>query len=201
MKLRQSKYNFLFNKSDDNSTIIYNSRTGALAIIDSEHSDMLNQFINNDIKICDEVFLKQLTECGFLIPNDMDELFLLKLNLFKKRYNTQKMYLTIAPTMSCNFRCVYCFEQGHYGKGCMNSETIINIIKFIQERLPELKSLHINWFGGEPLLAMPVIQEISSEVIRLCEQYNVDYDASIITNGYLYTKQVANQLKNMKISS
>lgn len=199
MKLKQSRYNFLYDVADDNSTIIYNSRTGALAVIDSEHSDMLKQFIYNNIDIYDEIFLKQLIECGFLVPYDTDETYLLKLNLFKERYNTQKMYLTIAPTMACNFRCIYCFEQGHYGKECMNPTTLKSLITFIQKHLPELKSLHINWFGGEPLLAMPVIQEISLEVIKLCERYSVDYDASVITNGYLYTKSIANQLKKLKV--
>ena len=51
---------------------------------------------------------------GYLLPEKVDEKFLIKTNMMMERYNKSLLSLTIAPTMACNFRCVYCFEQGHY---------------------------------------------------------------------------------------
>ncbi len=118
----------------------------------------------------------------------------------RERYDSRQFFVTIAPTMACNFRCIYCFEQGRYGHKYMDSKTISNVIKFIEKRMENAESLHISWFGGEPLLAMPVIEEISESVIAYCNAKNKKFDASIVTNGYFYTKEIAEKLKQLRVN-
>lgn len=115
------------------------------------------------------------------------------------RYNTKRFSLTISPTMSCNFKCIYCFEKGHTGKGVMDDFTIDNLIVFLQARLNGVETLHISWFGGEPLLAMPVIEKLSQKMISFCIAKKIEYSASIITNGYLYKPKIAERLKELKV--
>ena len=63
------------------------------------------------IEIPDKKFSDDLFEGGFIINDDVDELKLLKLNLLQSRYRTGNLGLTIATTLACNFRCVYCYEK------------------------------------------------------------------------------------------
>jgi uncharacterized protein len=67
--------------------------------------------------------------------------------------------LVLLPTEKCNFRCTYCYEAFLIGR--MSSSTIQGIRRFIDRRVRGLHLLHISWFGGEPLVARPVIEDIS----------------------------------------
>ena len=48
---------------------------------------------------------------------------------------------------------------------------------------------------------MPVIESLSQRIIALCKDKDVQYSASIITNGYLLTKEVAEKLKEYHVRS
>ncbi len=138
---------------------------------------------------------------GYLLPEKVDEKFLIKTNMMMERYNKSLLSLTIAPTMACNFRCVYCFEQGHYGSRLMDKATQDNLMTFIEKHLGGVKYLSISWFGGEPLIGMPVIESLSRRIISLCKEKDIQYSASIITNGYILTKEVAEKLREYHVWS
>ena len=53
----------------------------------------------------------ELIKNGFLVQEDCDELAIIRHRMYKSRYNTGALGLTIAPTTCCNFRCVYCYED------------------------------------------------------------------------------------------
>ena len=52
----------------------------------------------------------------------------------------------------------------------------------------------VSWFGGEPLLALDVIKEISEEIIEWAAAYGVTYQAEISTNGYYLSKETMQTL-------
>ena len=56
------------------------------------------------------------------------------------------------------------------------------------------KSLHVSWFGGEPLLGLKTIKNLSKKFISICFQNGLDYSASITTNGYLLNERIIHQL-------
>ena len=61
------------------------------------------------------------------------------------------------------------------------------------------KGLHVTWFGGEPLLAPDIIESLSERLMALAEENNADYSASIITNGYLLTQEIADMLGRCRV--
>ena len=77
------------------------------------------------------------------------------------------------------------------------------ILYYIEEKLPYVKTLNIAWFGGEPLLKIKEIDDLSEKLIALTEKYGVDYTASMTTNGtrLKYIPDVCNRLKKNKISN
>jgi uncharacterized protein len=96
--------------------------------------------------------------------------------------------LIILPTEKCNFRCTYCYED--FAVGRMKSPTVQAIKKLIARRVPELQHLSLSWFGGEPLLAKAVVQEIGSFAHDLCVEHGVHFESGFTTNGYLLTPEL-----------
>ena len=80
----------------------------------------------------------------------------------------------------------------------MSIETAEHIIDFIKRQYtkhPYRGKLQITWFGGEPLLNMPVIRHISNEL----KSQDIEFVAEIFTNGRLLTKDLAIELKELGI--
>ena len=196
--MKASKYNFLYTNvlKDNNLSVIYNSRTGALATLEPDKSGSLQNFMENGVDIKDREFAEQLYECGILVYDDFDELKQIKMDLLTSRFDTSNMNLTITPTMDCNFRCTYCFEKGEYHKQKITQETIDKLIDFVEMRAHELRNLSVGWFGGEPLLAMSQIVNISERLQSICRDNGITYSSTIITNGYLLTARIAKKLKH-----
>lgn len=116
------------------------------------------------------------------------------------RCGTEKRVgLTVCPTMGCNFDCPYCFENHRSGK--MSKETQDEVIG-LAGRIADYagaKQIHVTWFGGEPLLAPDVIEALSERLIALAETCGAEYNASIITNGYLLSQEIADMLGRYRV--
>jgi uncharacterized protein len=99
-----------------------------------------------------------------------------------KFMNQRHLELILLPTEKCNFRCTYCYEDFELGQ--MKGTTIEAIKKLIIARLDGLDVLSISWFGGEPLMAKSVMQEICEFAKAACEERRVIFSSSITTNAY-----------------
>ena len=102
------------------------------------------------------------------------------------RFSGNSIGLTIAPTMKCNFRCPYCYEKGR-NLATMSIETIQKTKNFISSLKKTYNNLSVTWYGGEPLLALPIIKELMELSIKVFGSQNVH--SSLISNGYLMTQQ------------
>lgn len=100
--------------------------------------------------------------------------------------------LIILPTEKCNFRCTYCYEDFLLGK--MKPEVREGIKNLISERAEELENLSVDFFGGEPLLAVDVIQEILSHAKKESIENNFVLSSGMTTNGYLLTPELLSWL-------
>lgn len=195
--MKESKYNF-FIKGENGNTLFYNTRMGSLALVEPEKKQQYDDYINNKTEL-DEEFLSQLKYCGFLVEDGFDEKLDIKMRLLSSRYDTSVLSLTITPTMACNLRCVYCFENGHYGHGKMNGIVQNKIIELVKKEIHHIEKLVITWYGGEPLLAMDVIESLTPQLRKICHKNHVEYSASMITNGYLLDADMCARLQNCHI--
>lgn len=106
--------------------------------------------------------------------------------------SNERLQLIIYPTELCNFRCLYCYEN-HMGAR-MDNQTVERIKLFLKERIPSLKVLEIEWFGGEPLLAKDIVISVSTYAKTICEQFGVRFYAYLTSNGFLLDQNTFNEL-------
>jgi uncharacterized protein len=141
---------------------------------------------------------------GFLVPHEVDEVD----NYIKRQdelFNDDlpgSLNLVIAVTMSCNYKCEYCFQGSHSANANMTEEVLADTIAYIKNEIDtnsNLKSLGITFFGGEPLLAINTLKTLSTFCKDYCNEKGIEYHAAIDTNGFFLTKEVSTELKEIGI--
>lgn len=135
----------------------------------------------------------------FLIPRTLDEIELLKTKNWSNRFADNGLTLIIAPTLRCNFACEYCYVDLNANK--MKLEDRVKLGKFFERKLPEGKPASIVWTGGDPSLAMDVVEDLSLRFHAACERKNSTYKASLITNGFLLHDKMREHLRKSKIEA
>lgn len=183
----------------DGEMVLYNSLTGSKGIrkVRKEDVEIVSEILGKkEIPDSDLTMFHKLIEFGFVVDKDFDET-LNRTRLQIQSITDNALNLVIHTTKACNFRCKYCaldFPNEH-----MSLEVCDSIIKFIQKNISKYSSVHISWFGGEPLLKMDVIKYISSNVIEICKRAKKPYFGSVTTNGYLLNPQNVSDLIECKV--
>lgn len=184
----------------DNRIMAYNSLSGSLAVFNSAEAQAY-EAIRAGQRVSDEDILRDLEHGGFIVRRDVDELMVLKHLYDQGRFNRHVMTLTIAPTLACNFGCDYCFQGQDKPGQSMSPEVQDAIVAMVHRAAPGVRQLGVAWYGGEPLLRMKIIEALSDRLMAACDQHQLKYEASIVTNGYLLSAAVARSLHQRKVSS
>ncbi len=142
-----------------------------------------------------------LEENGIIVESELDEVQLLRNAYNFCKYTNKKATITIAPSLGCNFDCVYCYENKN--NECMSEKTQDQTLEFLQSLLTDnrISELHICWYGGEPLLHMEIVKRLSTEMQDFCNEQGIVYRASIITNGYLVNEAIMESFKQCSITT
>ena len=200
--MKPSRYNFFFPyESDDSKLIAYNSFSNAMALVDKDKHQIFVDFCDNGKPINDDEFVLQLKKGRFLVEDKCNELDLIRLKMLKSRFNTRTLNLTIAPTADCNFRCPYCFEKDVLKPEYMTPEIEDALVSLVESHAKTVASLSVAWYGGEPLMHFEPIKRLSKKFMELCAANGVYYEARMITNGYLLTKEICELLNELKIAT
>ena len=88
----------------------------------------------------------------------------------------------------CNLRCGYCFAaQGEYHgeRGIMSPETGKKAIDFITAASKGRKNIEIDFFGGEPTMAMKTVRETVAYARGIEREAGKNFRFTITTNGLL----------------
>jgi len=115
------------------------------------------------------------------------------------RVENASLHLVLLPTESCNFRCIYCYEEFRHTR--MEPWVVRGVKRLLSRRAAGLESLTLSWFGGEPLLARDLIEDLMMHVGGLArENPGLRVSADATTNGYLLTPTVAERLVELGVS-
>ncbi|MGI6485045.1 MAG: thioether cross-link-forming SCIFF peptide maturase [Thermoanaerobacterales bacterium] len=98
--------------------------------------------------------------------------------------NVKALCLNVAH--DCNLRCGYCFaSKGDYrGKRLLMPASVgRESVDFLIEHSGGRKNLEIDFFGGEPLLALKTVKEVISYARSLESKYKKKFHFTITTNA------------------
>jgi uncharacterized protein len=137
---------------------------------------------------------------GYVVNAATDERDTVRSNYNRARHNDGHMMMTIAPTLSCNFGCHYCFQGVDKPLTKMTPKVREATKAYLLGQLEGRKSFHLTWYGGEPLMDMESIWDISAEAIRYCDDNGIKYSSMMISNGYKMTVPVAEKLKKARVA-
>lgn len=160
---------------------------------------------NPSIKIIPNYY-KEMKNAGFIIDTDFDELAYFKLMNNVCIYGNLGTHLTINPTLDCNLKCWYCSTE--YAKavhnGGMSDKTVNAIKKHIEHLISEEKTphLHLDWFGGEPLMYFnKVIVPISEHAYILTQENNLHFTQHATTNASLMDEDMIRKMNKLHFTS
>ena len=194
---KSSNFNMWAHHSDG-TLFVVNIFSGALVRIRAEEVDYVSAILAGEPVKNPKGISAVLAQNGMLVPSFVDEsqeARHLYEYLFKKN---DRLHLTLLPTTQCNFRCKYCYED--FQSSRMLREITNSVVNLVQRQAAALHTLSISWFGGEPLLALDIIEDLSYRITTICEENEVRYSANMTTNGYLLTQPVIERCFSVGIS-
>ena len=170
----------------DEGLLLYHTMTKAFLLLTPEEAEIYK------IHPAD---LQQLIDLWFLVPEDHDDRLLARqirdvAKMLEEKTGAITSY-TIMTTTDCNARCFYCYELGQ-PRIPMSEDTAIQTADYIVKHSKGEK-VSIQWFGGEPLYNKPVI----SLICRRLHDAGIDYQSTMISNGYLLDDATIIEAKNL----
>jgi uncharacterized protein len=183
---------FLMNTFTDAQLVVSPDVVALLDRIGAEPGARLSE---SDVEVAGE-----LAEHGFVVESREREREVLNAYFSRFREDTSELRVTVLTTLQCNFACDYCFQGDHgdYNKFAakMSPDTASKVAGWIEDRLDETgaKGFVLTFFGGEPLLNLPVMYALAERAYEACQQRGVTLRISIITNGLLLTPEVVDRL-------
>ncbi|MCL2651544.1 MAG: radical SAM protein [Candidatus Azobacteroides sp.] len=181
-----SKYN-IFKREKEKTIGVNLFDTRLFAISNQDYKRILeNKDCLTKLKENDPVLFDTMYKLGVIETDNTDIPAILLLRNRTAVFSDKNHRLIILPTLNCNFSCWYCYET--HTKMMMLSDTVCNIIEYIKTLIYErrISSLHLDWFGGEPLLGFDkIIKPIAVEAKKMCEDKEVNFWMTMTTNGFL----------------
>lgn len=196
-----SDYNYFL--EHEGRMIYFNGMSGASFIMSiNEHkriTSLLNDLLSfkKEYKSVFERFLKW----GFIVPKEINEIDKLRFNNKVAVFSDKFYRLIMNPTTDCVFNCWYCDQHSQH-KGGMAEEIKNRILKHIEHMInvDKITGLHLDWFGGEPLIYFDeVMVPISQYGMEIAEKNNLPFVNQITTNGYLINEEMVKIMKEIKL--
>lgn len=179
---------------------LYNSFQQKVIVLEPELKDLLDAAKYEGIDNLEQIhpdFYNYLIDQKFVIDGNLNEVLELKKLSEKIDNNPNMFYLTVNPTMNCNFKCWYCYET-HIKDSKLDRGILSSINKFVSNTVQktEIKLFTLSFFGGEPLLyfkkdVIPIIDHCVKE----CEANGTFLQISFTTNGFLINDEFINYFK------
>lgn len=185
---------------DKNYTLIYNSNYDKFLLL--KDFLVVNRIKNDRLDLIPPEVIKDLISCGMLVGKNVDEPSLLENTIKTVDENQSVFNLIINPTLNCNFKCWYCYEE-HKAQSRMTDSSIIAVKKLIDRIASnsKLEILNLSFFGGEPLLQFDrVVVPIIEYASEICSNNSVRLNVQFTTNGALINNKILSFLREFNTS-
>ena len=166
---------------------LMNTLTDAQLVVSPDVAALLDRAAEGDVRRMrrasseEREALDLLPENGFLVANRAaDRRALDQLPDRRSRATRSELHITLLTTLQCNFACDYCFQGDHgdYNKFAdkMSLETAARVADWIERELDRVRpeKFMLTFFGGEPLLNLPVMYQLAERAWRAAQARGVD---------------------------
>jgi uncharacterized protein len=193
-----SRYNIRAS-AKDGRLILWNTLRGSMSVFKAEQAPQIVGMLKQQgFQAPKREMVKYLVDRGILIEKGTNEYRQLQLLHGQQQYRADVLQLILLSSEDCNFRCKYCYEK--FERGTMHPLVRQGIKKMLDKRLPSLRHLHIDWFGGEPLYGMTALEDLGPWLVQAAEKHDVKLSSAMTTNGYLLTPDVVDKLLAWKVN-
>jgi uncharacterized protein len=207
--MQASMFNVRVPLEDGADVFLMNTFTDAQLIVSRDVADLLDRLERGAWtpgRQDEREIIEQLTEHGFVVENRDAERRDLRRFFREARENSETLRVTVLTTLQCNFACDYCIQGDHgdYNKHAakMSLETAARVAEWTEARLDAVAPSRfvLTFFGGEPLLNMPVLYYLSERLHRTCADRGVVFLINIITNGLLLSREMVERLNPLGLN-
>lgn len=190
---------------------ILDVNSGAVHAVDKMTSDLLDVFdgkndnlvINKYKDIYEPAQINEALEQLHELM-DKEQLFAPDLDVppsFSEKGVVKSVCLLVAH--DCNLRCKYCFaDTGDFGaqRQLMSNEVGEAAVEYIINHSANRQHCEIDFFGGEPLVNMPVVKHITNYVRKREKEVNKIFKLTMTTNGVLLNDSTIKFLNDNNIN-
>jgi uncharacterized protein len=164
--------------------LAYSTRRAALFTLDP---DTAARLADGDIESIDPEQRRRLADLTAVVDDAEDELGAVLGDYRAGSADPGRRAFTIMPTAYCNMACDYCGQE--HVKGGVDQERMRRLAARVEAAIadPATDRVTVTWFGGEPLLGLRVIRELSARFVAAAAAAGTAYSARMATNGSLLT--------------
>jgi uncharacterized protein len=212
--MQTSIFNLRVPLPERDEVFLMNTLTDAQLVVSPDVAALLDRVgapASEDFAAAELEAIEQLRDNGFIVADRQTERQDLDRFFTRVTSSTEELNITVLTTLQCNFACDYCYQgdRDDYNKFAekMTLETAARVGLWIERELDRVRPerLTLMFFGGEPLLNVPVMYYLAQQVSRAAAERSVPLTVTMITNGLLLTPEIVDRLvpyglKSVKIT-
>jgi uncharacterized protein len=173
--------------------ILFSTRTGKALNVSSNVYEYL---VKNEFSDLPQHVLDTLKDCEILVNDKENELLRIISENKDVTGKEDVLYEVIQPSAMCQFGCPYCGQE--HKKSYLSSIHYASLLTRIENKLKGRVYIEffIGWFGGEPLMGLKQMRELTILFKELADKYNIPYRSKIVTNGLSLKEGIFEELVN-----
>lgn len=190
-------------KGEDGYVYLFNTYSKKWLQLDADLAALLSRHINNleIFKDLHSQFYEVLTKEHFVVENANEDTKEVQRSLLEEYESLENVKITINPTLDCNVRCWYCYED-RFEKSIMSDEIIQATNNLLNALIStrKVRRLELSFFGGEPLLHYDkVVSNILKYIIPKCKEFDIFITLQFTSNGLLLSSRIIESLKGFDV--
>ena len=175
--------------------ILYSTRKGSLVRLSEAR---LRAAQEGTLSEKDQKVLRRLE---ILVDDPASERDAMESLVRRTNSRSRKFKATVVLNLDCNLACPYCYEGYYRGAKYLSPSVARKIIDHIvDEQIGRGRDVKIGFYGGEPLLSIPMIREIARPVQDAARERGVAFSFALTTNATLLTRAVVEELRPLGLT-
>ena len=192
--LKTSKY--YISAKIDNCVLYYNLVNDTLLSLPAALEEGCIKCLENP-NDKDTIYWQKLYNDHFILDDNHDEMKEIQHRHWRSANAVSEYSLTVLCTLKCNSECTYCYQRNlEFEYEEMTESDFDGLYQYLCQ-VPQ-RNIHINWFGGEPML-------LKNQILSFCRKADRDrkhlYSHSLSTNGSIYDERFFREMEQYGLTN